>query len=42
MPSFKTLRIKKKLTKKKQNRPIPHWTRMRIDNTVRYNAKRRH
>ncbi|KAK6944393.1 Ribosomal protein L39e [Dillenia turbinata] len=35
--------IKKKLAKKKrQNRPIPHWIRMRTDNTIRYNAKRRH
>ncbi|XP_018720186.2 60S ribosomal protein L39-1-like [Eucalyptus grandis] len=23
-------------------RPIPHWIRMRTDNTIRYNAKRRH
>ncbi|CAM6024813.1 unnamed protein product [Sphagnum balticum] len=43
MPSQKTFRIKKKLAKKqKQNRPIPHWIRMRTDNTIRYNAKRRH
>ncbi|KAL0906250.1 hypothetical protein M5K25_024728 [Dendrobium thyrsiflorum] len=43
MPSFKTFRIKKKLAKKmRQNRPIPHWIRMRTDNTIRYNAKRRH
>ncbi|KAI7979797.1 60S ribosomal protein L39-1 [Camellia lanceoleosa] len=29
--------IKKKLAKKvRQNRPIPHWIRMRIDNTIRY------
>ncbi|CAK9236018.1 unnamed protein product [Sphagnum jensenii] len=42
-PSQKTFRIKKKLAKKqKQNRPIPHWIRMRTDNTIRYNAKRRH
>ncbi|KAJ0725134.1 putative ribosomal protein L39e [Helianthus annuus] len=35
--------IKKKLAKKtRQNRPIPHWIRMRTDNTIRYNAKRRH
>uniref|UniRef100_A0A7I4AX55 60S ribosomal protein L39 n=1 Tax=Physcomitrium patens TaxID=3218 RepID=A0A7I4AX55_PHYPA len=48
MPSQKTFRIKKKLAKKlRQNRPIPHWIRMRTDNTIRhasnrYNAKRRH
>ncbi|XP_064948469.1 large ribosomal subunit protein eL39 [Musa acuminata AAA Group] len=43
MPSHKTFRIKKKLAKKmRQNRPIPHWIRMRTDNTIRYNAKRRH
>ncbi|XP_043696443.1 60S ribosomal protein L39-like [Telopea speciosissima] len=43
MPSDKTLKIKKKLVKKmRQNRPIPHWIRMRTDNTIRYNAKCRH
>ncbi|KAG0603758.1 hypothetical protein M758_10G118600 [Ceratodon purpureus] len=43
MPSQKTFIIKKKLAKKmRQNRPIPHWIRMRTDNTIRYNAKRRH
>uniref|UniRef100_F6H3U8 60S ribosomal protein L39 n=1 Tax=Vitis vinifera TaxID=29760 RepID=F6H3U8_VITVI len=42
-PSHKTFIIKKKLAKKmRQNRPIPHWIRMRTDNTIRYNAKRRH
>ncbi|KAL4313796.1 hypothetical protein AHAS_Ahas15G0020900 [Arachis hypogaea] len=42
-PSHKTFRIKKKLGKKmRQNRPIPYWIRMRTDNTIRYNAKRRH
>lgn len=36
-PSHKTFRIKKKLAKKmRQNRPIPHWIRMRTDNTIRY------
>ncbi|CAL2275424.1 unnamed protein product [Prunus armeniaca] len=36
MPSHKTFRIKKKLAKKmRQNRPIPHWIRMRTDNTIR-------
>ncbi|KAD5317702.1 hypothetical protein E3N88_17648 [Mikania micrantha] len=40
MPSHKTFMIKKKLAKKmRQNRPIPHWIRMRTDNTIRYNAK---
>ncbi|CAK7353856.1 unnamed protein product [Dovyalis caffra] len=43
VPSHKTFRIKKKLAKKmRQNRPIPNWIRMRTDNTIRYNAKRRH
>ncbi|MQL68431.1 hypothetical protein Taro_000708 [Colocasia esculenta] len=43
MPSHKTFKIKKKLAKKmRQNRPIPYWIRMRTDNTIRYNAKRRH
>ncbi|KAL1553754.1 putative 60S ribosomal protein L39-3 [Salvia divinorum] len=43
MPSHKTFMIKKKLAKKqRQNRPIPYWIRMRTDNTIRYNAKRRH
>ncbi|KAK2646733.1 hypothetical protein Ddye_021928 [Dipteronia dyeriana] len=36
MPSHKTFIIKKKLAKKmRQNRPIPHWIRMRTDNTIR-------
>ncbi|XP_016562254.2 60S ribosomal protein L39-2 [Capsicum annuum] len=35
----KTFMIKKK---QRQNRPIPNWIRMRTDNTIRYNAKRRH
>nr|GME21619.1 60S ribosomal protein L39-3 [Ipomoea batatas] len=35
--------IKKKLTKKqRQNMPIPYWISMHTDNTIRYNAKRRH
>ncbi|TVU27901.1 hypothetical protein EJB05_19402, partial [Eragrostis curvula] len=43
LPSHKTFMIKKKLAKKmRQNRPIPYWIRMRTDNTIRYNAKRRH
>ncbi|CAM9920714.1 unnamed protein product [Pylaiella littoralis] len=42
-PSHKTFRTKVTLGKKmKQNRPIPHWIRLRTDNTIRYNAKRRH
>ena len=28
--------------KMKQNRPIPQWIRMRTDNKIRWNAKRRH
>ncbi|XP_018489319.2 60S ribosomal protein L39-2 [Raphanus sativus] len=43
MPSHKTFKIKKKLGKKmRQNRPIPGWIRLRTDNKIRYNAKRRH
>lgn len=43
MPAFKSLRIKTKLAKKaRQNRAIPNWIRMRTDNTIRYNMKRRH
>ncbi|SPO02755.1 probable RPL39 - 60S large subunit ribosomal protein L39.e [Cephalotrichum gorgonifer] len=43
MPSHKSFRTKQKLAKaQKQNRPIPHWIRLRTDNTIRYNAKRRH
>ncbi|EEU04070.1 60S ribosomal protein L39 [Dictyostelium discoideum AX4] len=43
MPSNKTLKIKKILGKKqKQNRPVPQWIRLRTDNTIRYNNKRRH
>ncbi|KAJ9548385.1 hypothetical protein OSB04_020928 [Centaurea solstitialis] len=34
-PSHKSFMIKKKLAKKmRQNRPIPHWIRMRTDNTI--------
>ena len=37
------MRTKKKLAKKlNQNRPIPQWIRMRTNNKIRYNAKRRH
>ncbi|OON17425.1 hypothetical protein CRM22_002325 [Opisthorchis felineus] len=43
MGSHKTLRMKTKLGKKqKQNRTLPHWTRLRTGNKIRYNAKRRH
>ncbi|KAG5184411.1 ribosomal protein L39e [Tribonema minus] len=43
MPSHKTFRTKRTLAVKlKQNRPIPNWIRLRTDNTIRYNAKRRH
>eukprot|EP00310_Coccolithus_braarudii_P020292 CAMPEP_0183352720 /NCGR_PEP_ID=MMETSP0164_2-20130417/30026_1 /TAXON_ID=221442 /ORGANISM="Coccolithus pelagicus ssp braarudi, Strain PLY182g" /LENGTH=51 /DNA_ID=CAMNT_0025525235 /DNA_START=23 /DNA_END=178 /DNA_ORIENTATION=- len=43
MPSQKSFKIKKILAKKKrQNRPIPQWIRMRTGNKIRYNAKRRH
>lgn len=43
MPSNKTFKVKKILGKKaKQNRPLPQWIRMRTDNKIRYNAKRRH
>ncbi|KAF3527629.1 hypothetical protein DY000_02043837 [Brassica cretica] len=37
MPSHKSFMIKKNLAKKmRQNRPIPHWIRLRTDNTIRY------
>ncbi|KAJ9548384.1 hypothetical protein OSB04_020927 [Centaurea solstitialis] len=39
-PSHKSFMIKKKLAKKmRQNRPIPHWIRMRTDNTIRSNKR---
>jgi large subunit ribosomal protein L39e len=42
-PSQKTFRTKVKLAKAmRQNRPLPQWIRLRTDNTVKYNAKRRH
>ncbi|OQE18476.1 hypothetical protein PENFLA_c021G08828 [Penicillium flavigenum] len=41
--SHKTFRTKQKLAKaQRQNRPIPQWIRLRTNNTIRYNAKRRH
>ena len=42
MPAHKTFKIKKILAKKaRQNRQIPQWIRLRTDNKIRYNAKRR-
>ncbi|KAK5146478.1 60S ribosomal protein L39 [Rachicladosporium monterosium] len=41
--SHKSFRTKQKLARaQKQNRPIPQWIRLRTNNTIRYNAKRRH
>jgi len=43
MPSHKSLYKKLKLAKaQNQNRPLPQWIRLRTDNTIRYNSKRRH
>ncbi|KAG7350759.1 ribosomal L39 protein [Nitzschia inconspicua] len=43
MPSQKTFRTKRTLAKKqRQNRPLPHWIRLRTDNSIKWNAKRRH
>lgn len=40
-PSHKTFIIKKKLAKKmRQNRPIPHWIRLRTDNKIRFQNAR--
>ena len=42
MGAHKSLRIKLRYAKKmKQNRQVPYWARMKRDNTVRYNSKRR-
>ncbi|ODV61175.1 60S ribosomal protein eL39 [Ascoidea rubescens DSM 1968] len=42
MPSHKSFKIKQKLGKaQKQNRQIPQWFRMKTNNTIRYNSKRR-
>lgn len=39
----KSFQIKQKLGKaSKQNRPLPQWLRLKTNNTIRYNAKRRH
>ncbi|KAG2199379.1 hypothetical protein INT47_001561 [Mucor saturninus] len=41
-PSQKTFITKVKLGKaKKQNRPLPHWFRLKTDTKIRWNAKRR-
>ena len=43
MGSNKSFNKKVKIVKKiKSNRPLPNWIRYRTDNTIRYNAKRRH
>jgi large subunit ribosomal protein L39e len=42
-PSQKTFLTKRTLAKKqRQNRPLPQWIRMRTDNTIKWNARRRH
>ncbi|ORX34357.1 ribosomal L39 protein-domain-containing protein [Kockovaella imperatae] len=42
-PSQKTFKIKQKLAKAaKQNRPVPQWFRLKTDNKIQWNAKRRH
>uniref|UniRef100_A0AC35TV29 60S ribosomal protein L39 n=1 Tax=Rhabditophanes sp. KR3021 TaxID=114890 RepID=A0AC35TV29_9BILA len=43
MSAHKTFIVKRKLAKaQKQNRALPQWFRMKTDNKIRYNAKRRH
>ena len=43
MGANKSLLIKKRLAKKqRQNRPLPNWFRYKTENTIRYNAFRRH
>lgn len=43
MGAKKSLLMKKRLGKKqRQNRPLPNWFRYKTDNSIRYNAKRRH
>ncbi|CAO2611894.1 60S ribosomal protein L39 [Lemmus lemmus] len=43
MSSQKTFRVKRFLAKKqKQYCPIPQWIRMKTDNKIGYNSKRRH
>ncbi|ODO03103.1 60S ribosomal protein L39 [Cryptococcus amylolentus CBS 6273] len=42
-PSQKSFIVKQKLAKKaRQNRPLPQWFRLKTDNKIQYNAKRRH
>ena len=41
--SQKGFRLKRTLAKaQRTNRPLPHWIRLRTDNTIKWNAKRRH
>ncbi|KAG6159984.1 hypothetical protein E4U37_001802 [Claviceps purpurea] len=43
LTSHKSFRTKQKMAKAgKQNRPVPGWIRLRTNNPIRYNAKRRH
>lgn len=43
MGSNKSFNRKLKMGKMiKKNRALPNWIRYRTDNTIRYNAKRRH
>lgn len=43
MGAHKSMMLKKKLGKKiASNRPMPNWFRLKTDNKIRYNAKRRH
>eukprot|EP01122_Echinamoeba_exundans_P006556 TRINITY_DN186_c0_g1_i2.p1 TRINITY_DN186_c0_g1~~TRINITY_DN186_c0_g1_i2.p1 ORF type:complete len:126 (-),score=23.27 TRINITY_DN186_c0_g1_i2:138-515(-) len=42
-PSHKSLRLKLKLAKAaNRNQPVPQWVRLKRENAVRYNSKRRH
>ncbi|EDO06430.1 putative 60S ribosomal protein L39-1 [Babesia bovis T2Bo] len=42
MGAIKSTSLKKHLAKKmRQNRPLPHWFRLKTDTKIRYNAKRR-
>ncbi|KAL7066222.1 putative 60S ribosomal protein L39 [Cryptosporidium serpentis] len=43
MGANKGFMLKKRLGKKmKQNKPVPHWCRLKTDNKIKYNNKRRH
>lgn len=43
MGAYKSLKLKKKLGKKINcNKNMPNWFRMKTDNKIRYNNKRRH